>query len=230
MCPIGRRVPGLERLDGLRWTGLPALWTTLARWRPVRFVPSMSVTLRVRLSCLLACGVSVAMMLAGCGGSSSAPKTLPTLPSATDPAPASASPTPTATSKKAELAAAKAVVTQYYALLNADTTVANAHNLSRLMTANCTCRSVVTSTIRAARRHERFYGKNHLQTAAPKLNGGVIDVLVVYSYTAGGLEDASGKHISHAPGRRDARFDFRLVRAATPKIAEIVTLDKGHAE
>jgi hypothetical protein len=189
----------------------------------------MSVTLRVRLNCLLAAGgASVAMMLAACGGSSSAPKSLPTLPTATDPAPTSPSPTPTTTSRKAELAAAKAVVTRYYLLLNADTTVANAHNLGRLMTANCTCRSVVTSTIRAAMRHERYYGKNHLQTVAPKLNGGIIDVLVVYSYTAGGLEDASGRHISHAPGRRDARFDFRLVRAAKPKIASIVTLDKGH--
>jgi hypothetical protein len=188
----------------------------------------MSVTLRVRLNCLVACAASLAMTLAACGGSSSAPKSLPTLPTATDPAPSSASPTPTATSKKAELAAARAVVTQYFSLLNADTTVANAHELSRLMTASCTCRSVVTSTIRAARRHERFYGKNHLQTAAPKLNGGLIDVLVVYSYTAGGLEDASGEHISHTPGRRGARFDFHVVPAATPKIAGIVTLDKGN--
>jgi hypothetical protein len=192
------------------------------------YVLSMSVKPGGGLVCQLAAAAIAALSLVACGSSSSAPKSLPQLPKTAVSPSASPSPTPTTLSKKAELAAARAVVEQYYALLNASTTLANANSLAQLMTSDCTCRSVVRSTVRAARHHERYYGKNHLQTAAPKLNGSVIDVLVLYSYTDGGLENAAGQHLSHAPGMKDVRFDFHVVRSATPKIAEIVMLDKGH--
>jgi hypothetical protein len=115
----------------------------------------MSVKPGGGLSCQLAVATMAALSLVACGSSSSAPKSLPQLPKTTASPSASPSPTPTATSKKAELAAAAAVVKRYYALLNADTTVRNAQSLAQLMTSDCTCRSVVRGTLRAARHHER---------------------------------------------------------------------------
>ena len=94
---------------------------------------------------LVAAGLVV---LSACSSGGSAPRTLPPLSST----PAAVVSTPPPTSKAAELAAVKAVVRRYYALLNAPTTVANANALAALMTADCKCREVVAATRHAARR------------------------------------------------------------------------------
>jgi hypothetical protein len=171
----------------------------------------MSVTLRVRLNCLVACAASLAMTLAACGGSSSAPKSLPTLPTATDPAPSSASPTPTATSKKAELAAATAVVDRYYLLLNAPTTVHNAALIARLMVEDCSCLRVARSTRSVALDHHRYYGRTTVRARKASLDSPqAADVLVRYDYTDTGIETLTGRRLTHIQGRVDNQIDVRL--------------------
>jgi hypothetical protein len=172
----------------------------------------MSVTLRVRLNCLVACAASLAMTLAACGGSSSAPKSLPTLPTATDPAPSSASPTPTATSKKAELAAAKAVVTQYYQVANSLKTHMDAPALSALMTATCPCRAQVRAVRDAAQKGEHYIDHAHINNLVPSVEGpAAAFVLVDINASRGGLETADGRAITSAPAAKHIRRVFRLV-------------------
>jgi hypothetical protein len=172
----------------------------------------MSVTQSVRLNCLLACTVSVAMTLAACGGSSSAPKTLPTLPSATDPAPSSASPTATGTSKKAELAAATAVVAQYYKVANNLKTHMDAPALAALMTSRCPCRAQVRAVRDAAQKGEHYIDHAHINNLVPSVEGpAAAFVLVDLNASRGGLETSDGRTVTSAPAAKHIRRVFRLV-------------------
>jgi hypothetical protein len=194
---------------------LSGLWTTLARRRVDGYVLSMSVTHRVRLNCLLACAASLTMTLAACGGSSSAPKSLPTLPSATDPAPTSASPTPTATSKKAELAAAKAVVVRYFSVVNAMHIHMDAQALDALFTKDCTCQAQVRAVRRAAKRGEHYTDHASINAIRPNIDGqDLADVLVDYDTRRGGLVDSTGHRVTSTTPKKHVRWVFRLQRLA----------------
>jgi hypothetical protein len=191
----------------------------------------MSVTLRVRLNCLLACAAILAMTLAACGGSSSAPKSLPTLPTATDPAPASASPTPTATSKKAELAAAKAVVARYYSLLNNLSKAMNADGFASIMTADCTCRAFVRDIRVTAAKHQHYFGVDHVNALkAVDAGPSAVQVLVRYSSAGGGIKTDSGSIVHRGHATHDATLNFQVKELAGRwLIYRIDLLSKGTA-
>jgi len=154
---------------------------------------------------LLAAGI---VLLSACSSSGSTPRTLPRL--STTPAAATSAAPPT--SKAAELAAVKAVVRRYYALLNAPTTVANANALAALMTKDCTCRRVARSIRRLATAHRSYFGHSTVVTLRPSIDSqSNADVYVQYDYTRGGYRDDGG-HILHIePGHVGVKVDFRLV-------------------
>jgi hypothetical protein len=190
----------------------------------------MSVTQSVRLNCLLACTVSVAMTLADCGGSSSAPKTLPTLPSATDPAPSSASPTATGTSKKAELAAATAVVKHYFKLLESSTSTSTVRQLQAVVLPGCACNQVVSSFREAVRRHEHYVGTGHIKFVRPIFDSSSsAEVLIRFDSSAGGLARRDGSYVNRVGEQHDVaeNFDLQLESGAW-RIQEVTLISKGH--
>jgi hypothetical protein len=190
----------------------------------------MSVTLRVRLNCLLACAASLAMTLAACGGSSSAPKSLPTLPTATDPAPTSASPTPAATSKKAELVAATAVVKRYFKLLESSTSTSTVMQLKAVVLPGCTCNQVVSSFRGAIRRHEHYVGTGHITLVRPVYDSSsTAEVLIRFDSSSGGLAREDGSYVSRVSQQHDVaeNFDVRLESGAW-RIQEVTLISKGH--
>lgn len=157
--------------------------------------------------------LAVTLAVAGCGGSSSTPKTLPPIRSA----PATASVTPSATptaSRKERLAAATAVIRRYFALLNAATSVVNAEHLAALMTPECKCRRVALSTLRVARRGQRYYGGTHLLGLRANVDGrSAADVLVRYSNSVNGIATAGGRHLTSNPAKDDNVVDFWLAES-----------------
>jgi hypothetical protein len=171
------------------------------------------------------------MMLAGCGGSaSSAPTSLPQLTKTPVATPASPSPSPTTVSKKAELAAAKAVVTRYYSLLNAATTVQNATRIADLMVQGCSCLRVARSTRSVARKHHRYYGRTTVTARRANLDGPKsADVLVRYDYTDTGIETLSGRRLTHIEGRTDNQIDVRLqLIGGQWSISALEVISNGH--
>jgi hypothetical protein len=148
-------------------------------------------------------------LLAACGGGGSAPRTLPRLSST----PAAVTSTAPLAGKAAELAAVKAVVRRYYALLNAPTTVANADALASLMTRECSCRAAASATRQAAVAGETYFGKNQLRSVVANLDGArQADVLVTYDYSAGGRRGSTGTVMSHSQAHRGATVDIRLTK------------------
>jgi hypothetical protein len=168
--------------------------------------------------------------LVGCSSSPSAPKSLPQLPSTAAPTSADPAPSPSATRKKAELAAATAVVKRYYALLNAATTVHNANLIRDLMVKGCPCLRVAQSTQAVARNHRHYYGRTTVTALQPSLDGArEADVLVRYDFTDTGIETDSGRTVTRIPGRDDNRIDIRLELVnAQWAISELEVLSNGH--
>src|SRR5947209_20605329 len=97
-------------------------------------------------------GALAAVFAAGCS-SGDKPVALPSISPSSSP-----SANPSATSSTAIAASVTAVVRIYYSLLNSPTTVANGQALAALMTSNCTCRRVATSTIDVAKKHQTYFG------------------------------------------------------------------------
>ena len=145
--------------------------------------------------------------LAACSGGSSQPRTLPALSTT----PAAVTSTAPPTSKAADLAAVKAVVRRYYALLNAPTTVENADALAALMTADCKCRRVADSTREVAQRGQHYFGRITNLSMTPSLDGdNSADALVQYDYSAGGIRDSVGRVIARTEGRTGTLLSFHF--------------------
>jgi hypothetical protein len=146
-------------------------------------------------------------LLAACGGGGSAPRTLPRLSST----PAAVTSTAPLAGKAAELAAVKAVVRHYYALLNAPTTVANADALARLMTADCSCRRVAESTREVARRAQHYYGKTSVANVRVEIdNNSIAEALVQYSVARSGIAEANGRRLTNYAPVVGAKINFVL--------------------
>src|SRR5206468_12333734 len=127
-------------------------------------------------------------------------RTLPAL--STTPAAQASSAAPT--SKAADLAAVKAVVREYYRLLNGPTTVNSARKLTLLMVHGCTCLRVARSIRDAARKGQRYFGSAEVKNLVANLDGvGAADVLVQYDYSRSGLETASGTTLHVVPAHHD---------------------------
>jgi hypothetical protein len=175
----------------------------------------------------LGIGLLAAAMVAlsACSAGGSGPRTLPAL-STTPAADASSNPP---TSRAAELAAVKAVVRRYYALLNAPTTVANAKALAALMTPDCECRRVAESTRQIAERNQHYFGRVRLIAVTPALDGSALaDALVQYDYSDGGIRTANGEVVSRSEGRRGTLLSFRFRRIrGLWLISEVVVVRKG---
>jgi hypothetical protein len=153
---------------------------------------------------LLAAGV---VALSACSGSGSAPRTLPAL-STTPAADASSAPL---TSRAAELAAVKAVVRRYYEFANQLRHKMDPAPLSRLMTADCSCREQITA-IRTAATHGRHYVDTAtVRSLTAELEGPTTaDVLVEFDAGPGGLVDSAGHVITSVPARNGIKRFFRL--------------------
>jgi hypothetical protein len=173
----------------------------------------MSVKPEARLSCLLAAAAATTIGLAACSSSGSDPVGLPSLsPSATASSP-SPSPSPTATSKKAELAAATAVVKRYYEIANQLKIHMNADGLAALMTAGCPCRAQVRAVRRAARHGEHYIDHAHINEFVPSYEApGAVFVLVDLNASRGGLSTASGHMVTSAPPAKHVKRVFRLIK------------------
>lgn len=164
--------------------------------------------------------VLVAVLAVGCSSDPGHPRTLPNL---------TASPTPSPTPTVSDLAAAADVVRRYYALLNAETTLANANALAELMTSSCKCQEVAESTRRTAARNQHYFGKIRVTSMVPTLDGdAAADVLVHYDYTRSGVADSDGHVVRSSPGRAQVGVDFRLVHVKTKwLIAQIDAVSPG---
>jgi hypothetical protein len=170
---------------------------------------------------------TVLVSLAACGGGSSGPATLPALSSSV------AGPTPTATvaspvatpspttpptpsgraTRKAELAAATAVVRRYYAIANELRTHMDAGALAMLFTRSCPCQQQVRAIRAAAARHEHYIDQARLNVLRPELEGtNTASVLVDFDAGRGGLATRSGRQVTSAPAKNHVRRVFRLER------------------
>lgn len=171
------------------------------RSRLVTLLP-VFVTGRRALAALAA--VALVAGLAGCSSGGSKPTSLPSLTANT-----SLSPTPSPNA-----AAVAAVVRRYYQLLNAPTTVANGEALAALMTPDCSCRRVATSTVDAAKKHQSYFGVTKVVSITPIIDGATsADALVEYNYGDSGLRDSQGHTLSRSRGHDSSKlmFYFRLV-------------------
>jgi hypothetical protein len=139
---------------------------------------------------LLAAGI---VLLSACSSSGSTPRTLPRL--STTPAAATSAAPPT--SKAAELAAVKAVVRRYYALLNALHERMDPAPFAALMTPDCVCRAQVNAIREARDRNQHYIDTVRLVslTAAMETDSRA-DALVQYDARRGGLVDSAGRHVT----------------------------------
>ena len=124
----------------------------------------------------------------------------------------------------------EAVVRRYYALLNAPTSADTATKLAQMMTSDCKCRQVASSTLTVARRHEHYFGVTTLTSVVPSLDGSRdADVLVAYDYERSGIQDANGRVVTSYPSKTGAKADFRLVKTATGwLISALLYISAGH--
>jgi hypothetical protein len=170
---------------------------------------------------------TVSASAAACGGGSSGPATLPALESAAatpsptasaasptaPPSPTTSAPTPPRNTRKAELAAATAVVRRYYSLLNAPTRASTANSLAALITSTCKCQEVVQSLRSAIRHREHYVGTGRLRAVRPRLNASTqAQVLVEFDSTAGGLVRSDGSFLVRTRAQRDVAESLSLVR------------------
>jgi hypothetical protein len=132
-------------------------------------------------------------LLAACGGGGSAPRTLPRLSTT----PAAVTSTAPLAGKAAELAAVKAVVRRYYALLNALHKRMDPAPFAALMTSHCVCRAQVNAIREARDRNQHYIDTVRLVslTAAMETDSRA-DVLVQYDARRGGLVDAAGRDVT----------------------------------
>jgi hypothetical protein len=114
--------------------------------------------------------------------------------------------------RKAEVAAATAVVRRYYALLNAPTAEATVASLRALMTKTCSCQQVVGSIRAAIRRHEHYVGTGRVVAYRPVLDSRhEAEVLVNFDSTPGGLVGRSGRYVAHTEARRGVTQNVYLI-------------------
>lgn len=190
----------------------------------------MFARVRVALVPVLA-AVAVAGLagLTGCSGSGDRPQTLP--PLSTTPA-ATSSPEPTATGKKAELAAATAVVRHYFQLLNGLSTNMNPAPFSALESANCPCRKFLKSLRDVAARGQHYFGHASLTSVTPAADSArLVEVLASYDSTRGGIKDADGRIVTSSAARRDVTALFYVEQHHGRWLVDrIVTVKAGRSE
>jgi hypothetical protein len=173
----------------------------------------------------------VAVVLAGCGGSSSGPHSLPPL-SATPTATTSASPSPTATdSKQAELAAATAVVRRYYALLNNLSNRTDITSFTAIETAECSCRNFLQSLRMLQGRREHYFGTEHITALRAVVDDPITaEVLISYDATKGGIASDAGKVVSTVPPIKGAALNYRLTsQGGQWRIFRVDLISKGRS-
>lgn len=169
---------------------------------------------RSRLATCLAGLAVVAALAAGCGGSDGGTALPPLTPSATASS-STPSTSPTHETKHQELAAAKAVVRRYYAVLNNLHRDMNARALFALFTKDCACREQARAVKHARARGEHYIDHVRLLRVSGRITGdGLADVFVTFDAARGGLVDRNGRHITSAPPQSNVKRAFVLERTA----------------
>jgi len=162
--------------------------------------------------------LAVAVTLTGCVHSSHhSASPLPRLPSGTPTAAQSSVPSHTTARQQVH-----AVVERYFEVLNRLHLDMGYVAMSRLFTADCTCREQVRSIRDAAARKERYLDRVRINALRTNLDGPrTADVLADYQLVRGGLVDAAGHRLTRNPPHR-VRWDFQLRRnGGTWRIARI---------
>jgi hypothetical protein len=182
----------------------------------------------------MALAVAALLSMTGCGsGSSSGPGTLPPLSAPPSTSPSLASPAPSTSAaggKKAELAAATAVVRRYYRLLNAPTSEASANALQALILPNCKCQEIVRSLRSATRKHEHYVGSGHLTALRAAYDSPQqVQILVSFASTKGGLARGDGSFVQHTKAQRNVTENVFVFRThADWMISEIDLVSAGN--
>jgi hypothetical protein len=153
--------------------------------------------------------LACALLAAGCGSGGGTPRTLPPLSSRP-----TASPTPSADAPN-ELAAATAVVRQYFRLLNQLAQGTAPSDFSALETAGCNCRKFLAMLRVVRSRHRHYFGRAHLTAVRPSVNSPTeVEVLVAYNAGPSGIADSRGRTIHRFPRRTGATEVFTVVRSS----------------
>jgi hypothetical protein len=143
---------------------------------------------------LLGVAVSLAGMLAasGCGDAgSTGPRSLP--PATATPVGAAASGSPSY-DEDAALAAATAVVRQYFALKNQLTREATADQLAALISDACPCQELVEAARELEAKGGTFFGRAQVTALTPAIDdANTVEVLVRYDASAGGTKNSLGE-------------------------------------
>jgi hypothetical protein len=131
--------------------------------------------------------------------------------------------------RKAELATAAAVVRRYYALFNAPTTFQTARAIQGLVEHSCPCLAVAKAFRKAAGLGEHFVGTGRLLAVRPTFDSrSLVDVVVSYDATRGGLVGPLGNYLSHVATQHDVTQQLWLVRAADRwRIERVLAVSKG---
>jgi hypothetical protein len=136
---------------------------------------------------LAATGMAV---LTACSGGGSAPGSLPPLSTT----PAAVTSTAPLSSKAADLAAVKAVVRRYYALVNSLGATMDANAIAALSEPSCACRTFVTAVRKTAGQHETYFGQiDVIGLTAVMDSSSYAEVLATYNSSAGGTRSSSGQ-------------------------------------
>jgi hypothetical protein len=167
-------------------------------------------------------------LLTGCGGSSAPPRSLPPLTATDTPSPGPA-PSTTATSNHAELAAATAVVREYFHAKNLLSRTMSIGELKAVTTTSCSCRELVRQAQRLKQAGKKFFGAAHITGMTPVADSSsAVEVLVVYNSSAGGTKDHGGRVIYQGAAHRDVTQLFTIRRVgARWLVADIKLVHPG---
>jgi hypothetical protein len=158
---------------------------------------------RLPVTALVASSV---ITVAGCGGGTSLPHSLPPLHSAIPPT----SPEPSSNTKATSPAN---VVRRYYAALNNLHVRMDPASFGRLFSPGCPCQAQVRAVLRAQRKGLHYIDRVHLiKLTTTHDSQRVADVLVSFNAAVGGLVVSTGRHVTSAPPALDVHRDFVLLR------------------
>jgi hypothetical protein len=170
-----------------------------------------------RIAAGMALAVAALVSMTACGSdSSSGPGTLPPLSAPPSTSPSLASPAPSTSAaggKKAELAAATAVVRRYFAVVNELHEVMDAKSLAAIFASSCPCQQQVRAIKSAGAEGQHFVDHatiNALRTNRDGLN--LADVLADFNSSAGGLVNSHGHHVTSTKAKKHVRWVFDLRR------------------
>ena len=164
----------------------------------------------------------LALGLAGCGGGSDKPRSLPPLSTPT-------STTPSTSPSQNPKAAAMDAVRAYFHARNQLATDVEAVALQAVTTTDCACRALVRSARKLASEHRHYFGRAVITQMLPSTASATqVQLLVRYDSTAGGVRDDQGQVVSRDPAHHGVKQLFLVkLTAGKWRVAGIVLIKSG---